>query len=197
VAPDLPLIAAIQAGDDSALVELIERHREPLFRFVYRYLHDETQARDIVQETFVRAYFKTAQFKPHSLVKTWLYTIALNLCRDQGRRLARRVTDISLNALLSDGQLPPGLADTAPGPDIQARQNDRFVTLQRAIDQLPHKLKAALVLFSLEGYSQKEVAEMLETTPKTIELRVAHAREKLRRTLARKRSELSAGAETE
>jgi RNA polymerase sigma factor (sigma-70 family) len=197
VDPDLPLIEALQAGEDLPLNELINRHGEPLFRFAYRYLHDETLARDVVQDTFVRAYFKAALFKPASLVKTWLYTIALNLCRDQGRRLARRSGDISLNAPRSNYQPAPELTDPATGPEVHAAQQERFTALQQAIDQLPHKLKAALVLFSLEGYSQKEVAEMLETTPKTIELRVAHARVKLRRALANEIGEPSAQAKAE
>lgn len=62
--PDLPLMEALQAGDDSALNELIDRHREPLFHFVYRYLRDEPVAREVVQETFVRVYFKAKTFAP-------------------------------------------------------------------------------------------------------------------------------------
>ena len=191
----MPLIQALQAGDDSALNELIHRHREPLFHFVFRYLRDETAARDVVQETFVRVYFKAAKFTPKSAVKTWIYTIALNLCRDQGRRLAKRQTDVSLNAPRPGDQPPLELADGSPGPDEQVRQKDRFGALQRAIDQLPHKLKAALVLFSLEGYSQKEAAEILGTTPKTVELRVAHARQKLRQMLVGELGDISAPAD--
>ena len=65
---------------------------EPLFRFAFRYLRDETAARDVAQETFVRVYFKAASFKPQSTVKTWLYTIAVNLCRDRLRRRCRCAT---------------------------------------------------------------------------------------------------------
>lgn len=181
--PDLPLIEALQAGDDSALNELINRHREPLFHFVYRYLRDEPVAREVVQETFVRVYFKVKTFEPRSLVKTWIYAIALNLCRDQSRKLAKRWHEVSLNASGPGEQPPLELADTGPTPGEAAGQRDRFVTLQRAIDKLPHKLKAALVLFSLEGRSQQEAAGILGTTPKTVETRVYHAKEKLRQLL--------------
>ena len=182
--PDLPLIQALQSGDDSALNELINRHREPLFHYVFRYLRDETAARDVVQETFVRAYFKAGKFKPQAAVKTWLYTIALNLCRDQGRRVAKRRGDISLNAP-SPGDRPPlEIAEGAPGPGETAGQEDRFSVLRSAIDQLPHKLKTSLLLFSFQGHSQKEAAELLGTTPKIVESRVAHAKQKLRKMLA-------------
>ncbi|MEO6994468.1 MAG: RNA polymerase sigma factor [Lacunisphaera sp.] len=181
---DLPLIQALQGGDDSALNELINRHREPLFYFVFRYLRDEAAARDVVQETFVRVYFKAKKFKPQATVKTWVYSIALNLCHDQGRRLAKRRTDISLNAQRLGDQPAMEISDGSPGPAEQAAQGERFSALKRAIDRLPHKLKSALVLFSLEGHSQIEAAELLGTTPKAVELRVAHAKQKLREILA-------------
>ena len=181
--PDLPLIETMQAGDDSALNELIHRHREPLFRFVYRYLRDEIAAADVVQETFVRAYFKAKQFRPRATVKTWLYTIALNLSRDQARRLSKRVGEVSLDVPSANGGLRPEFYDEQPTPGTIVGQQDQFARLQRAIDQLPQTLREALVLFSLDGNSQRETADILGTSPKTIELRVYHAKAKLRALL--------------
>jgi RNA polymerase sigma-70 factor (ECF subfamily) len=183
VDPDLPLIQALQAGEDSALNELIRRHREPLFRFVFRYLRDETAAGDVVQETFVRVYFKASKFVSRSTVKTWFYTIALNLCRDQIRRVGRRRGDVSLDVSSTEDQPKPELADSEPGPAENAARSDRFARLQRAIDQLPDKLKSALILCALEGHSQQEAAAICGATPKTIELRVYHAKSKLRKML--------------
>lgn len=179
--PDLPLIQAIQAGDDSALNELINRHREPLFHFLFRYLRDETAARDVAQETFVRAYFKANRFKPQALVKTWLYTIAMNLARDHSRKMVKYRRDVSLNAAPENA--PIEIPDPDPVPSDQAVRKDRFGKLQQAIDRLPIPLREALVLFSLEGKSQKEAADILFTTPKTVELRVYHAKKKLREWL--------------
>lgn len=173
---------AIQGGDDSALNELIDRHREPLFRFVYRYLHNESAARDVVQEAFVRTYFKAKSFQPQCLVKTWIYSIALNLCRDRARSLGRRPQSVSLNA--EPALRPVEIADSSPRPDEHLNSQDRLSALEMAIASLPHKLRAALVLFAIEGYSQREIAQMLDTTPKTVELRVAHAKQKLRSILS-------------
>lgn len=183
--PDLPVMRALQGGDDAALNELMARHREPLHRFVCRYLQDETAAADVVQETFVRVYFKASRYDPRSSVKTWIYTIALNLCRDQFRRRKSRPVHVPLS--------PPGVAvetaipneppDPTPHPALQAAQSDRIAMLREAIDRLPDKLKAPLVLFSLEGHSQIEAADILGTTPKTVELRVYRAKEKLRAVL--------------
>lgn len=180
--PDLPLIEALKAGEDLALNELIQRHREPLFRFAFRYLRDETAARDVAQETFVRGYFKAGTFRPQSTVKTWLYTIATNLCRDRLRRLGKHRHDISIDVPREDGGHTE-LADAQPIPSEQTAQSDRFKFLQRAIDQLPHQLKLPLILCALEGKSQKEAAEIIGTTPKAVELRIHHAKVKLRDAL--------------
>lgn len=183
--PDLPLLQALQAGRESALETLIERHREPLFRFAFRYLRDETAAEDVVQETFVRVYFKAPRFEPRSSVKTWIYAIALNLCRDFGRARSRR-GGAAEGVAEREGRAVEETTDPAPPPSELSERKDRFDVLRRAIDLLPHKLKSALVLFSLEERSQNEVAELLDTTPKTVELRVYHAKKKLRELLGEK-----------
>ena len=178
---------ALQAGDDAALNELIARHRAPLHRFVCRYVQDETVAGDVVQETFVRVYFKAAKYEPRATVKTWIYAIAVNLCRDQFRRRAIHPAQVSLDRAGDDSEPAsrPEPHDPHPSPEANASQNDRMAVLRNAIDQLPDNLKAPLVLFSIEGLSQKETADILGTTPKTVELRVYRAKEKLRQTLGK------------
>ena len=181
--PDLPLIEALQAGDDSALNELIDRHREPLHRFVFRYLRNEAACADVVQETFVRVYFKAGKFQPKSSVKTWIYAVALNLCRDQFRRLARHRGDVSMDAPVRSDASRVEVADRSPLPSARAAESDRFAQLQRAIDALPEKLREAIILFSLEQRSQHEVADILRITPKAVETRVYHAKARLRAAL--------------
>ena len=87
---DLPLVRALQEGDESALNELIRKYQEPLFRFIWRYTGDEETARDLLQETFVRLYFGIRRFKPRAKFATWLYSIAMNLCRDYARSKHRQ-----------------------------------------------------------------------------------------------------------
>ncbi|HVU15460.1 MAG TPA: sigma-70 family RNA polymerase sigma factor [Candidatus Didemnitutus sp.] len=181
--PDLPLIRALQAGDDSALDELIRRHQAPLLHFVYRYLRNEAAARDVVQETFVRTYFKAPKFEPRAAVKTWMYAIAVNLCRDEARRMMRRRSEVSVDEPVRSEAPPPLLADPNPSPDEMAGRHDQFSALQAAIEELPRPLREALVLFALDERSQKEAADILGTTPKTVELRVYHAKARLRRML--------------
>ena len=125
----------------------------------------------------MRVYFGAAKFSPKALVKTWMYSIAVNLSRDHVRRLRKRRSEVSLAEAAESGQ---NIVDQTPLASDTARQRDDFALLQRAIDQLPQPLREALVVFSLEGKSQREAAEILGTTPKTVELRVYHAKRKLR-----------------
>jgi RNA polymerase sigma-70 factor (ECF subfamily) len=188
---DLPLLEAIQTGDDSALESLMERHQAPLFYFVLRYAGSELAAREVVQETFVRAYFKAGSFRPRSTVKTWLFTIALNLCRDAGRRHSRSPVHVSISRPASDREPAFEIADGKITADEQAARAEELSHLREASNQLPDKLKVPLILCVLEQRSQKEAAELLSTTPKTIELRIYRARKRLREMLGRLHSPTS------
>ncbi|RLC97737.1 MAG: RNA polymerase subunit sigma-70 [Chloroflexi bacterium] len=177
---DLPLLEAIRTGDEPALELLMERHQAPLFYFVLRYCGNELEAREVVQETFVRAFFKAGSFQPRSKVKTWLFTIALNLCRDAGRRRSRAPSFVSFDQPTSEGKPPLDVTDEGVTADERASRAEELSHLRQAIDKLPEKLKVPLVLCVLEQRSHKEAADLLSTTPKTIELRIYRAKKKLR-----------------
>lgn len=180
--PDLELVVALQAGNDSALDELIERHQQPIFGFIYRHVLNEADARDLTQEVFVRAYFGAPKFQPDAKFATWLYRIALNLCRDHAR--SRHTRQASVTDSLSM-ESPQGLHSerevVADGrtPSEQALIDEKMEALRRGLVSLPHKLRTALVMTTLEQRSHKECAELLKTTPKSVEKRVYRARRML------------------
>ena len=179
---DLPLVRALQAGEDSALDQLMERHQEALFRFIRGYVQNEADATELTQETFVRAYFNIGRFKPNAKFVTWLYRIALNLCRDHAKssrtRNAARTDSLSGDddSVVTAQRDLPASGET---PAESAMTSEKMAALDRAIAQLPHDLRTALVMTVLEQRSQQECAELLETTPKTIETRVYRARKLL------------------
>lgn len=175
--PDLESVRALQAGDDAALGELMTRHKEPLFRFLCRYTHNETIARDLAQEAFVRAYFKIQSFEPQAKFATWLFQIGLNLVRDfsRSKHAKRESLHAPWDAAANESQ--------AANLGSPAEKADRAEQLQRAraeIDRLPEDLKSALILTALEDLSHQQAAELLGTTPKAIEARVYRARKILR-----------------
>ena len=178
---DLPLVRALQEGDESALNELIRKYQEPLFRFIWRYTGDEETARDLLQETFVRLYFGIRRFKPRAKFATWLYSIAMNLCRDYARSKQRRQSYATESLDAGDAHREMPAADR--GPAANAESHEGLAALEKAIQELPHDLRTALLLFAVEGRSQQECAELLGVSAKAVETRVYRARKCLENTL--------------
>lgn len=176
---DLPLVRALQAGNDSALDELMGRHQSALFHFTCRYVGNEADAAELTQETFVRAYTNIRSFTPKARFVTWLYAIATNLCRDHVR--SRHYRDAGRTFSLSSGgnDKPVDFPSQSPTPNEVAEQEERMKAVEAAIRLLPHDLKTALILTAIEGLSHIETAERLGTTPKTIETRIYRARKRL------------------
>jgi RNA polymerase sigma factor (sigma-70 family) len=178
---DLPLVRALQSGDDGALNQLIRKYQEPLFGFICRYTGDEETARDILQETFVRLYFSVRRFKPRAKFATWLYSIALNLCRDHARSKQRKQSYATES--LDVGDLHRKVPSTGQSPDVDAALREQLAMLQKAIEELPHDLRTALLLCTVEGHSQQECAELLGISSKAVETRVYRARKILENKL--------------
>jgi RNA polymerase sigma factor (sigma-70 family) len=178
---DLPLVRALQAGDESALNELIRKYQEPLFRFICRYTGDEETARDILQETFVRLYFGIQRFRPRAKFVTWLYSIAMNLCRDHARSKQRKQSYATES--LDVGDLHRKVPSTGQSPDVDAALREQLAMLQKVIEELPHDLRTALLLCTVEGHSQRECAELLGISSKAVETRVYRARKILENKL--------------
>lgn len=179
---DLALVQALQSGDDSALDQLMERHQEALFRFIRGYVPNEADAIELTQEAFVRTYLNIARFKPTAKFATWLYRIALNLCRDYAKssRIRNAARSESLTADEdSDGGWQRDLPSSGETPAESAMLSEKMHALDRAIAQLPHDLRTALVLTAFDQRSHQECADLLATTPKTIETRVYRARKLL------------------
>ncbi len=185
---DLGLVRALQSGDDSALEALMTRYQGGLFRFIRGYVLNEADATDLTQETFVRAYFNIGRFKPTAKFATWLYRIALNLCRDHAKssRTRRAAVTESLSAV-SDEEGTWERELPAPGetPAESAITNEKMRAVDQAIAQLPHDLRTALSLSVFEQRSHQDCADLLETTPKTIETRVYRARKLLFRMMTK------------
>jgi RNA polymerase sigma-70 factor (ECF subfamily) len=189
--PDFPLWQKLQQGDDSALDALMDRHRGGLFNFIYRYVLNEQDARDLLQETFVRAYFKRHQFQPRAKVSTWLYRIALNLCRDHARSRSTKEGKLTESLVIrsEEGEeRERDIAGKSGNPAEIAQTNEALLGMERAILALPHDLKAAFILAILEARSQQECAELLGITVKAVETRVYRARKILKGKLASYRS---------
>ncbi len=184
--PDLVFIQALQRGEDEGLNELMARHKEAVFRFIARYTQNEADAADLTEETFVKVYFNAQKFRAKARVKTWIFTIATNLCRDRYRK-KKRHQHISLDSTESSGYERPfeeNLHQKEHTSAQQAEFNEFTEAVEIGIGKLPHKLKAPFVLSVFEEHSHEECATILNCSPKAVETRIYRARKLLREWLS-------------
>lgn len=176
------LIARFKAGEEAALEQIISTYKGALYGYIYRFVNDASEAEDILSLTFVKAWNGRDRYEPRARFQTWLYTIAGNLCRDHARKQKRHPADFAAKWTEFDEAATPDLrvGPAAENPAENAARREDATALRHAIDELPHDLKTALVLFSLEGYSQEEAALRAGCTSKAIETRVYRAKKRLR-----------------
>jgi RNA polymerase sigma-70 factor, ECF subfamily len=194
------LVTQARAGDPDAFAELVEGHRRELELHCYRVLGSAQDAEDAVQETFLAAWQHIAGFELRSSVRTWLYRIATNRCLDALRSARRRQpADVIVpamrfpepNATSELMWLEPypdlllaGIEDTAPGPDarVEARESISLAFVA-ALQLLPPRQRAVLVLRDVLGFRAKEVSAMLDSTEEAVTSALKHARANLRSRL--------------
>lgn len=169
------------AGRDAAFGEIVRRHRSALYRLVFGNVGDADESLDLVQETFIAAHRALARFDAARSMRAWLATIAINKCRDWGRR--RTIRRLFTFARPLDEA--KHVADDRPGADVEASDRQELGRLRRAIAALPAPLREPLVLHLLDGASQAETAAILSITEKAVETRIRRARLKLAEQLVR------------
>jgi RNA polymerase sigma-70 factor (ECF subfamily) len=177
---DADLARRTLEGQEGAFKALVARHKKWLYHFIARYVNNEADRQDILQESFVSSYFGLASFDSSRSFANWLRTIALNKCRDHGRRQTLRRFLLPWNGAAYETSIPDPAADIVE--DIIKREE--LIGLHRAIMVLPQSLRDALILTSLEGLSYAEAAEILGTTAKGVEGLTYRARKRLAEKLS-------------
>ena len=184
---DLKSLEKIQRGDESGLTELMSRHRDALFHFIYRYVANEADAAELTEETFFRVYQNANRFQPKAKVVTWIFSIAGNLCRDSIRKNKKRRGDLSLDAEIagtSGVQRGDTFTSDSRNPSESTISNEALAGVHAEIFALPHKLKFPFIFCILEDNSYDACAEVLKTSRKTVETRIYRARKLLREKLS-------------
>ncbi len=177
-ADERALVARAIAGDPAAERALYDLHVGRVYRVAFRVAGDDDLARDITQDTFVRAFDRLPEFRHDAAFATWLHRIALSVALnaiDKVQRLRRH------EAPLEDG-LAAAAPDRRADPDLRARLAD-------AIDALPPGYRAVFVLHDVEGYTHEEIGAALGVRPGTSKAQLFHARARLRQRLAAFRRE--------
>ena len=179
---DSDIVRRARAGDQRAFSQLMNRHKHWVYRFVRRYVGDADEAYDVVQDAFVAAMSNLHRYDPERPFDVWLRRIALNKCRDRGRRDAvRRAFGLSRKG----PEETEAVADPSAGAEETLASGAALKALDQAISALPASLKEPLVLTVLEGMSQKEAGVLLGLTAKAVEVRVHRAKKQLAELLDR------------
>ena len=182
IEPDSDIVRRARAGDQRSFSQLMGRHKHWVYRFVRRYVGDSDEAYDVVQDAFVAAMSNLHRYDPERPFDVWLRRIALNKCRDRGRRDAvRRAFGLSRKG----PEETEAVADPTAGAEAALASGAALKALDQAITALPASLKGPLVLTVLEGLSQKEAAALLGLTAKAVEVRVHRAKKQLAELLDR------------
>ena len=174
---DQRLVERVQRGDKAAFDVLVRKYQHKIVKLVTRYVHDGSEALDVAQEAFIKAYRAIHGFRGDSAFYTWLYRIAINTAKNhlvaEGRRPLERGVDLQdpdqydMQARLRDMDTPERLLLT---DEIQR-------TVEQAIEELPEDLRTAIVLRELEGMSYEQIAETMACPVGTVRSRIFRARE--------------------
>ena len=187
---DEELVARSQGGDVDSFNQLILRWERPIYALAYRVIGREEDARDVCQETFLRAFRALKGFKGQAKFSSWLYRITLNLCRDWIRRerrqpIAQAPEGVDLIELASEATPTESIEDL-----VARREIGRAVA--RAMADLPDEQRTAIILKEYHGLTFQEIADLLDCPLSTVKTRLYQGLTVLRRHLRYRRPLLSA-----
>lgn len=180
---DEELVEAFQGGDAAAFDVLVRRWDRKIHGAIYRVVGSDDEARDLVQEAFFKAFRALSGFKREARFSSWLYQIALNLCRDRLRRRKGR-TFISLDERDEAGE-PLAVSRAASALETIEAQ-DLARTVERAMAELPPEQREVIVLKEYEGLTFVEIAEVLSVPVSTVKTRLYRGLVQLRERLERR-----------
>lgn len=181
-------IERLKAGEAAAFDRLVEERSGDVYALLYRLTEDAEEARDLTQETFLRAFQHIKRFRGEADLKTWIYRIALNQARNRWRWWRRRRKDVtvSLDAVErdSDEPLSSRLRDkVSANPEQETLAREREKALGVALRSLSQSYRETVILRDIEGMSYEEIAATLEISIGTVKSRLARGRDELRRRL--------------
>ena len=185
---DEQLMVRVTAGDMEALGVLFERYKRPLYGFLYRLVHDVAWAEDLALDVFLRVFDRRRTYKQGFKFSTWLFTIAHNLAADGMRRSNRCELPV---------ECPEDFATPPAGQPVDIAERAELAdTVRLAVMALPEDQRLVILLREFEGFSYREIAQVLGGSEDTIRVRAHRARQNLRKALAAYCEESSAGAVT-
>ncbi|VAX15581.1 RNA polymerase sigma-70 factor [hydrothermal vent metagenome] len=174
---DEELIARVKKGDYDAFERLVRKYEARIFHHCLKFLNNQDEAEDILQETFLQVYKSLDSFRGEAAFSTWLIKIATNNCLMRIRK-KKKVDIVSIDKPIEiDGsQLPREIVDWSKNPFSQVSNDEIRAVLDQAISGLPEDKRVILVLKDVEGFSNIEIAQMLGISVAAVKSRLHRAR---------------------
>lgn len=185
--PDAQLMLRVREGDQTSFALLLDRHRTPVVHFLYRMVQNQAVSEELAQEVFLRVYKSRASYQPTAKFTTWLYRIATHLALNWIRDRKKERGHQSLDAGILDGEgdvTARQVADRAPTVEQTMLTATKLREVRSAIEALPDKQRAAVLMHKYEGLGYVQIAKILETSESAVKSLLFRAYETLRGRLA-------------
>jgi RNA polymerase sigma-70 factor (ECF subfamily) len=174
---DEDLVLRVQRGDKSAFDFLVIKYQHRIIQLVNRYIKDPSEAQDVAQEAFIKAYRALADFRGEAAFYTWLYRIAINTAKNyllsRLRRSSNYQVDIQEAEALENAPQLQGLET----PERELLNQEIIDAINAVIEELPEEMRTAIILREFEGMSYEEIAEAMDCPVGTVRSRLFRARE--------------------
>ena len=178
------LIKEFQEGDVGAYNQLVNRFKDRLLNFIYRFVNDLDLAEDLVQDTLLKLYTHKDSYQEIAKFSTWLYTIAANLARTELRKKKRRKTFSVTELSRDDREFIIASSDVDPSEDLSSQNFEKSV--QRALAELPDDFKTIIILRDIQELSYDEISKIVDVPLGTVKSRINRGRVKLQQLLKKK-----------
>jgi RNA polymerase sigma-70 factor, ECF subfamily len=174
---DLALVKRVQQGDRSAFDLLVIKYQHKILKLIMRYVRDPSEALDVAQEAFLKAYRAAPSFRGDSAFYTWLYRIAINTAKNHLVAAGRRPTSFDLDLQDNEQQEAISKLKDLDTPEGIAFSDEILRAVDKAIRDLPEELRTAILLREIEGMSYEEIAQTMTCPVGTVRSRIFRARE--------------------
>lgn len=181
---DEVLMEHVVRGNEAAFATLVDRYKGRMINLVCRFINDRDRAQEIAQEVFLRVFIHRERYRPSGKFSTWIYTIAVNLTKNEIRRRVRARGVVSLDSLLeATGDSSRFVADPGPRPDRRLMQREIQERVGRALAELPEKYREVILLRDVQGLAYEEIEQVLGIPGGTVRSRINRARASLQERL--------------
>lgn len=182
------LIALVRDGDEQAFGQIVQVYKDKIVNFLFQITGDYQKAVDLSQETFLRVYFKADKYRPIAPLSSWIYAIASNLAKTELKKRKRM-------PIVSFEELPPAVEVSTPSGETS--DSGLSANLRLALDRLSPRYRIPVLLKDVEGYSQEEIARIIQRPVGTVKARISRGRTMLKRSLEKARGDMIPAPATE